>query len=159
MLQIVAPSYARARDIVNGFRIAVLATIAFLALLMVAVAISAAIWDVSERAMTVISVAMTALTGLAGTVVVYLKVDSIEAKTDHAARRASVAADRAAIVEKKVEHVQEFVANGGLRDNVRRALTEERHMLQNRETAESLKQQLEERLGRRGERTAEPSDA
>jgi hypothetical protein len=131
-------TWARIRATVNTFRVAVLATIAFLALLMVIVALVAAVFDVSDRGLGVIGIVLTALTGLVGTVVVYLKIDGVEVKADQAAVRA----DKAAAVSEAVHH---DIRNDVLKNKVRQALTEERHMLQNRAAAELMRAQLEER--------------
>jgi hypothetical protein len=145
---------ARIRDTVNTFRVAVLATIAFLAFLMVVVALVAAVYDVSDRAMAIIGVVLAALPTLVTSLIVYLKVDNVEVKADTAARRAQIAARRAEIVEGKVDTVQSFVENGGLRDNVKRAISEDRHALRNREANDKLRKQLEERAASPPDRDA-----
>lgn len=145
MLSETASLKERLRVTVNGFRVAVLVTIAFLALLMVSVALTASIYDVSDKGMTVIGIVLAALPTLITSLLVYLKIDNVEVKADHAARRATVAAKRAEVVESKVDAVHHDVLNGGLRDNVKRAISEDRHDLRQRETAERMREQLRER--------------
>jgi hypothetical protein len=65
----------------------------------------------------------------------------------------AVAAQQEA-VHKKVEAVQEFVENGGLRESVKRAISEDRHAKAQRDTAAQLREQIDERR----RRAAEPPD-
>jgi hypothetical protein len=116
--------WTRMRETVNNFRVAVLLTIGFLAFLMAAVAIAAVVFDVNDRGMAIIGVVLAALPTLVTSLIVYLKVDNVEVKADVAARRATVAARRAEVVEGKIDTVQEFVVNGGLRSNVVAAIHE-----------------------------------
>lgn len=134
--------WARFRTTVNSFRVAVLGTIAFLAFLMVVVALVAAIFDVSDRGLGVIGIVLTALTSLVGSVIVYLKIDGVEAKADDAAVKAAAAAKIGA-------EVHHDIRNDVLKDKVRQAIAEERHMVQNRETADKLGTGLEGRVARR----------
>lgn len=143
------PLYVRTRDTVNSFRVAVLATIAFLALLVAVVGVSAAIFDVSDRGMTVISVVITGLLSLLPTVIVYLKVDGLDAKADDAkteAAAARVEARRAAQIGAETLH---DLRNDAVKDKVKQAISEDRHMLRNRESRELLQSQLEDRAAGR----------
>lgn len=108
----------------TNFRVAVLATIAFLAALIALVGAVAAIFVSSDRGMTIVSVVITGLLSLLPTVIVYLKTDAIESKVDAAADTAITAARHAARAERKIDTVQEFVENGGLRRNVVGAIKE-----------------------------------
>ena len=116
--------WTRMRETVNNFRVAVLLTIGFLAFLMAAVAIAAVVFDVNDRGMAIIGVVLAALPTLVTSLIVYLKVDNVEVKADVAARRATAAARRAEVVEGKIDTVQYFVENGGLRQNVVKAIHE-----------------------------------
>lgn len=109
--------WPRLQTLVNSFRVAVLGTIAFLAFLMVLVALVAATADVSDRGMAVVTTVLAVLPTLVTSLLVYLKVEGIEAKTDQAAVKAAEAA-------KKAEEIHHDVLNGPMRANVRAAIAE-----------------------------------
>ncbi len=153
----------RTHTLMNNFRVAVLATIAFLALLMVIVALVAAVYDVSDRGLGVIGIVLTALTSLVGSVIVYLKIDSVEVKADEAAVKAATAA-------RKSEEIHHDILNGPMRRNLKQAVLEieedpaiqerriervakgvqkDRHDLRNREAGPDARAQMEERVRRR----------
>lgn len=117
MLSTPLPWRAGAPTSMNNFRVAVLATIAFLALLMVVVALVAAVADISDRGMSVVTTVLAVLPTLVTSLLVYLKVEGIEAKTDEAAVRAAQAA-------KKAEEIHHDVLNGPMRRNVKAAIRE-----------------------------------
>lgn len=118
----------RIRTIVSQFRVAVLATIAFLALLMVVVACVVAIWDVSDRAMNIVSIVLTALPTMVTALIVYLKIDGVgeEVKSGNAEASAiaAMAARNAETAAIKTAAVHHDLLNGGLRENVKRAIQE-----------------------------------
>jgi hypothetical protein len=139
------PGWLRTAHLMANFRVAILMTIAFIALLISVVGTAAAVFDVSDRGMTIISVVITGLLSLLPTVIVYLKADAIETKVDTAADAAVTAAQQAARAERKIDAVHTDVLNGPMRENVKRAISEDRHNLRNREAGEKLRRQLEER--------------
>lgn len=134
-------------------RSAALVTIGLLAVLLAAVALAALFaGDISDRAGQIVTTVLgsfaTVLTGL----LLFLRVETVNTKVDGAAEKAAVAAERAALVETKVELVHHDVLNGGLRENVKRAISEDRHAQRNRDTVvinkaalEDLKRRAEER--------------
>ena len=141
-------------------RSATLLTIGLVAVLMVSIALSAMfVVDISERTSgiltTVLGSLATVLTGL----LVFLRMESVSSKVegvsdkaDEAALKASVAAERATVVESKVEQVHHDLLNGGLRDNVKRAISEDRHAQANRATVTINRLELEELKRRAAER-------
>ena len=137
------------RTTMNNFRVAVLLTIAFLALLMVTVALAAVIFEVSDKGMAVVGIVLAALPTLITSLLVYLKIDDVSSKADAAARRSAAAAIRAASVEQKVQDVHHDLLNGGLRENVKRAISEDRHALKSREAAQQAREQMEARVAER----------
>ncbi len=135
----------RTRTFMQNFRVAVLGTIAFLALLMVVVALAAAMFDVSDRGMSVITTVLAVLPTLVTSLLVYLKVETVESKVDTASVKADTAAVKADQAARTSADLHHDIKNDVFKDVVRRALAEERHMLQNRETAATIRAQLIER--------------
>lgn len=127
-------------------RSAALITIALIAVLLSFVALAALFAsDISERAGGIVSSVLgTFATVLAG-LLLFLRVETLSTKADVAAEKAEVAAEKATAVETKVEQVHHDVLNGGLRQNVKRAIQEDRHDLRNKKAAERVRQQLERR--------------
>lgn len=129
-------------------RTAALVTIGLLAVLLAVVALAALFaGDISERTGGIISSVLgTFATVLAG-LLLFLRVETVNTKADDAATHAAIAAEKAAAVESKVEQVHHDVLNGGLRENVKRAISEDRHALRNRKAAERMREQLERERG------------
>jgi len=106
-------------------RSAALITIALLAVLLAFVALAALFaGEISERTGTIVSSVLgTFATVLAG-LLLFLRVETINSKADDAASHAAVAAQKAAVVEEKIDRVHDDVLNGPLRQNVKRAIAE-----------------------------------
>jgi hypothetical protein len=129
-------------------RSAALLTIGLLAVLLAAVALAALFaGDISERTGSIISSVLgTFATVLAG-LLLFLRVETVNTKADDAATHAALAAEKAAAVEQKVANVHHDMLNGGMRENVKRAISEDRHALRNRKAAERMRAQLERERG------------
>jgi hypothetical protein len=161
-------------------RTATLVTIGLIACLLVGVAMAALYaGDISERSLSIVtSILGTLATVLAGLLLflrvetVNSKVETVDSKVDEAATKAATAVAKTAIVERKVEQVHHDLLNGGLRDNVKRAMLEaegdpdllaqrietiakgvqkDRHDKQNREAGLLGRAQIDERIRRRAD--------
>ena len=127
-------------------RSAVILTIGLIASLMVAVAIAAMFaGDISERSGGIVTSVLGSLATVLAGLLLFLRVETINSKVDDASEKAAVAAQKAADVEEKVEQVHHDVLNGPMRENVKKAISEDRHALRNRKAAERLRSQLVER--------------
>lgn len=132
-------------------RSAVIVTIGIIAALMVAVALAALFaGDISERAGGIITSVLGSLATVLAGLLLFLRVETINSKTDEAASKAAVAAEKAIVVEEKVQQVHYDLLNGGLRENVKKAISEDRHAQRNRDTVIINREQLEA-LRRRAE--------
>ncbi len=138
-------------------RSATLVTIAVLTVLMAVVAMAALFaGDISERQGGIVSSVLgTFATVLAG-LLLFLRVETVNNKVDDAATAAVAAAQKADAVDQKIAQVHHDVLNGPLRENVKKAISEDRHARKNREAAELGWQGLEQRGIRRPPRD-EPS--
>ena len=126
-------------------RSAVIVTIGLIAVLLSVVALAALFaGDISERAGGIVSSVLGSFATVLAGLLLFLRVETLSTKADEAASKADIAATKAAVVENKVGQVQEFVENGGLRENVKKALSEDRHAQRNRDTVVIAKAQLEE---------------
>lgn len=106
-------------------RTAALASIALIAVLLAAVALAAMFsGEISERSGGIVTTVLgTFATVLAG-LLLFLRVETVNAKVDDAATHAETAARKAEVVERKVETVHHDLLNGGLRANVKQAIRE-----------------------------------
>jgi hypothetical protein len=165
-------------------RTATLVTIGLIACLLVGVAMAALYaGDISERSLSIVtSILGTLATVLAGLLLflrvetVNSKVETVDSKVDEAAEKASIAAHKTAVVESKVDAVRYDLHNGGLRDNIVRAIQQaegdpdllakrietiakgvqkDRHDKANREAGLLGRAQIEERIRRRGTEQSE----
>lgn len=132
-------------------RIAVVGAIVLIVVLMTSIAAVAMLaGDIPERTGGIITTVLgTMATVLAG-LLLFLRLDTVDSKVDDAASRAAIAAQKASIVENKVEAVHHDILNGGLRDNVRRAISEDRHAQRTSDTVTIDRNALDE-LRRRAE--------
>lgn len=129
-------------------RSAALITIGLIAVLMAFVALSALFTgDISERAGAIVTTVLGSFATVLAGLLLFLRVETVNTKVDDAAEKAAIAAEKAARVETKVEAVHHDVLNGGLRENVKRAISEDRHDLRNREAAEQVREQLQRERG------------
>lgn len=126
-------------------RSAALITIGLLAMLLAVVALAALFaGDISERAGAIVTTVLgTFATVLAG-LLLFLRVETVSNKVDVVAERADTAAVKASVAAEKVEQAHHDMLNGGLRDNVKRAISEDRHAQRNRDTVLINKDALEE---------------
>jgi hypothetical protein len=125
---------------------AVILTIGLLAVLLAVVALAALFaGDISERAGAIVSTVLSSFATVLAGLLLFLRVETVNSKVDDVAERAAVAARKAADVETKVEQVHHDVLNGPMRENVKQAISEDRHALRNRKAAERLRNQLIER--------------
>lgn len=127
-------------------RSAALLTIALLAVLLAVVALAALFaGDISERAGGIVTSVLGSFATVLAGLLLFLRVETVNSKVDEAAELAAIAAQKAAEVENKVERVHSDVLNGPLRENVKQAISEDRHALRNRKAAERLRSQLTDR--------------
>lgn len=111
-----------------GTRSAALITIGIVASLMVGVALAALFsGDISERAGSIATQVLGSLATVLAGLLLFLRVETVASKADEAATKA-------ATVESKVEQVHHDILNGGLRENVKKAISEDRHAQRNRDT-------------------------
>ena len=127
-------------------RSATLITIAMLSFLLAFVAMAALFaGDISERAGTIVTTVLGSFATVLAGLLLFLRVETINTKVDDAANHASVAAEKADRAAKITESVHHDMLNGGLRDNIKKAISEDRHDLRNRKAAEYAREQLEAR--------------
>lgn len=106
-------------------RSAVTLTIGLIAALMVGLAVAAMFaGDLSERTSAVVTQVLGSLATVLAGLLLFLRVETVNSKVDEAADAAATAARKAAVVETKVERVHHDILNGGLRENVKRAIAE-----------------------------------
>lgn len=133
-------------------RSAVIVTIGLIAALMVAVALAAMFaGDISERTGGIVTSVLGSLATVLAGLLLFLRVETVNNKVDDAAERAAIAAQKAAAVEHKVEQVHHDVLNGPMRENVKKAISEDRHAQRNRDTVTINRDALDE-LKRRADR-------
>lgn len=152
-------------------RSAALVTIGLIAALMVGVAIAAMFaGDISERTGTIVTSVLGSLATVLAGLLLFLRVETVNSKVDDAAERASIAAQKAAAAEQKLDRVHHDVLNGPLRENVKKAIVEaetdpeivehrieitakgvskDRHDKANRDAARQAREQLEARRARK----------
>ena len=127
-------------------RSATLITIALLSGLLAFVALAALFaGDISERAGTIVTTVLGSFATVLAGLLLFLRVETINTKVDDAANHASAAAEKADRAAKMTETVHQDMLNGGLRENVKKAISEDRHYLRNRMAAEYAREQLEAR--------------
>lgn len=113
-------------------RSATLITIALLAVLLAFVALAALFaGDISERAGGIVTTVLGSFATVLAGLLLFLRVETVANKTDEAV--------------KKVDTVHHDLLNGGLRENVKRAISEDRHEKANREARQPIREQLEAR--------------
>lgn len=153
MLQLPVPtSWARIQDTVTT-RSAVVGTIALVVAMMGLVALVAMFsGDIPERAAGIVTTVLGSMATVLAGLLLFLRLDTVNSKVDDAAEKAAVAAEKAAVVERKVDRVHDDVLNGPMRENVKRAISEDRHAQRNRDTVLINKDQLEELRRRAGEK-------
>lgn len=106
-------------------RSAALITIGLIAVLLAVVALAALfVGDISERTGGIISSVLGSFATVLAGLLLFLRVETVNTKVTAAAEKAATAADRAAIVERKVDRVHDDVLNGPLRRNVKQAIAE-----------------------------------
>jgi len=106
-------------------RTAALVTIGLIAVLLACVALAAMFTgDISERVGGIVTTVLGSFATVMAGLLLFLRVETVNAKVDDAASNAEIAAKRAKEVESKVERVHEDILNGGLRENVIRAIRE-----------------------------------
>lgn len=129
-------------------RSAALITIGLLAVLLAFVALAALFaGDISERAGGIVSSVLGSFATVLAGLLLFLRVETINTKADDAASHAARAAEKATVVEQKIDTVHEEILNGPMRANVRQAIQEDRHDLKNRRAAERMRAQLERERG------------
>lgn len=137
-------------------RSATLLTIGLLALLLAVVALAALFaGEISERAGGIVTTVLGSFATVLAGLLLFLRVETVNNKVDVAAEKAMVAVATAAAVDERVQQVHHDMLNGGLRDNVRQAISEDRHAQRNRETVQINKAELDE-LKRRAGKPMEP---
>jgi hypothetical protein len=78
----------------------------------------------SERAGGIVSSVLGSFATVLAGLLLFLRVETINSKADEAASNAAVAAQKAALVETKIDRVHDDVLNGPMRQNVKRAIVE-----------------------------------
>jgi hypothetical protein len=127
-------------------RSAAIATIALIVVLSAVLALAGMLTgEINERAHDIATTVILGFGGITAGLLVYLRLETLSGKADEAAIKAALAAEKAAVVENKVERVHHDILNGGLRENVKKAISEDRHALKNREAAAYAREQLEAR--------------
>lgn len=154
-------------------RSATLITIGLLVVLLAIVALAAMFaGEISERAGGIVTSVLGTFATVLGGLLLYLRMETLNSKVDTAAEKATVAAKKAEAVESKVDSVHHDILNGGLRDNVVKAIKQaeddpqvqtrridnvakgvqrDRHELKSRKAAERMNAQMQERVRRRNE--------
>lgn len=139
----------------SGSRNVVVGAIVGIGTLMVAVAFAAIFGgDISERAGGILTTVLGALTTTLTGLFLLLKVDAVSHKADDARDTASDARNEAQLAARaatravaRTEEVHHDLLNGGLRQNVKKAISEDRHELRSKKAAERMRGQLERERG------------
>ena len=106
-------------------RTAALITIGLIAVLLASVALAAMMTgDISERVGGIVTSVLGSFATVMAGLLLFLRVETVNAKVDDAASNAEIAAKRAQVVESKVESVHHDLLNRGLRANVIQAIRE-----------------------------------
>lgn len=109
-------------------RSAALITIGLIAVLLAIVALAALFaGDVSERTGGIVSSVLGSFATVLAGLLLFLRVETINTKADEAKIAAGVAAKKATVVETQVAQVHHDVLNGPMRENVKKAIQEDRH--------------------------------
>lgn len=130
------PEYHRTMNS-NTFRVVIVAGVVLISLLGVLAFGFVLAGELTDRSIVVLTAILGFLGPTIASLLVLLRVDANSAQTDR--------------VQKKVEDVHHDILNGGLRDNVKKAISEDRHEKRNRDTIEQGLRQLEERRRARGD--------
>lgn len=139
-------------------RSATLITIGLLAVLLAVVALAALFaGDISERAGAIVTTVLGSFATVLAGLLLFLRVETVNTKVDDAAEQAAAArleAQRAAMnaasAARKTEAVHHDLLNGGLRENVKKAISEDRHEKAQRDTIEQNRERIEELRRQRG---------
>lgn len=106
-------------------RSAALITIGLVAVLLAIVALAALFaGEISERNGTIVTSVLGSFATVLAGLLLFLRVETVNSKVDDAAERATIAAQKAAATERKLEAVHQDVLNGPLRENVKKAIAE-----------------------------------
>ena len=133
-------------------RSAALITIGLIAVLLAIVALAALFaGEISERTGGIVSSVLGSFATVLAGLLLFLRVETVNTKVDEAAEKAAIAAQKSSAAERKVEAVHHDLLNGGLRENVKRAISEDRHEKANRDTVTINKDALEELKRRAGQ--------
>jgi len=152
MLGAPAAHHLRSFDSVTT-RTAVLVTIGLLAVLLAVVALATLFaGDISERAGAIVTTVLGSFATVLAGLLLFLRVETVSMKVDEAASKAHRAAETAAVVETKVDRVHEDMLNGGLRENLKKAISEDRHAQRNRDMVTLNRAELDELKRRAAER-------
>lgn len=152
-------------------RSATLITIGLIVVLLAVVALAALFsGEISERAGGIVSSVLGSFATVLAGLLLFLRVETINSKADDAATNAAVAAEKAQVVERKIDQVRDDVLNGPMRATVKRAIAEaeadpaiaerrieitakgvqkDRHDKLSREAAAQARAQMEARMQRR----------
>lgn len=143
----------------NSFRVVIVAGVVVVSILGVIAFAVVLSGELTDRSIVVLTAILGFLGPTIASLLVLLRVDATSAQTDR--------------VQQKVEDVQEFVANGGLRENVKKAIIEsesdpaireqridnvakgvskDRHDTKNREAGAQARAQLEARRRKQEDR-------
>lgn len=127
-------------------RSAAIGTIALIVVLSTVLALAGMLsGEINERAHDIATTVILGFGGITAGLLVYLRLETLSSKADQAAIKAALAAEKASLVEQKVDTVHHDMLNGGLRKNVKLAISEDRHEKANREASRAMREQLEAR--------------
>ena len=127
-------------------RNAVVATIALTVLLSFGVSLAAMFaGDINDRAYDIAKNVLLAYGGITAGLLVWMRLDTLSGKADEAAVHAAVAANKADAAAEVSREIKHDIHNDVLKNKVRQAIAEERHMLANRGAAKPMREQLEAR--------------
>ncbi len=122
-------------------RSAALASISLTVVLLALVAVAAIFsGEISERNLGIVTTVLASLGTVMTGLLIFLRLETVHSKADEAAANAKAARHETAVMKGTVERVHYDLLNGGLRDNVKRALREG-----------SLEQAMRDEMQRRAE--------